>query len=784
MNGVVRKKFRLTGRVQGVGFRPFVYGLAAKHGLAGYVLNSAQGVVVEAEGGSDSVASFKNDLCSNYPAIAHVDTVAEEQLTPAGDKDFKIRFSDDSGERIVLPMADVSVCDDCLEDIKSPGNRRRGYPFTSCTYCGPRFTVTDDIPYDRERTTMSEFTLCPECAREYRDPADRRFHSQLNACGACGPSVSLTDVNGGIIASAAAAIRRAGELIRGGGIVAVKGLGGCHLACDASSESAVRLLRERKGRVEKPLAVMAPDIVSAKEICIVSEAEEKLLSGPRHPIVLLQKKTETPMSECIAPGCSVIGVMLPYTPLHRLLLAETGPFVVMTSGNMSDEPIVYDDMKAYEALKGIADCFLTNNRKIRTRCDDSVVRIRNGRELLIRRSRGYSPEPIRTGRAFTRRILACGAELKNTFCMTRGEYVFTSHHIGDLETLEALESFEEGIAHFRKMLHWEPDAAAYDMHPEYLSTKYALALGGIEKVAVQHHHAHIASCLADARERGPVIGVSMDGLGYGLDGTLWGGEFLVADSGGFRRAAFLKPVPLPGGAAAIKQPWRMAAVYLRDAFGDDFLKLKIPFVESFAREEWELLKHMIERGVNSPPTTSMGRLFDGISALVLLRNHAGYEGHAAVELESKATGRRWDGPPYEFSITTQPGVREFGILESVPAIGSESLVIDPAPIVKGVTNDIMKNTSASEISARFHFTIAAMIRGVCLRIGEMCGGLKDVALSGGVFQNIRLLDETVPLLENAGFRALIHERVPPNDGGLALGQAVVAEELLNRRRGV
>jgi hydrogenase maturation protein HypF len=783
VNGKTRKKFRLIGRVQGVGFRPFVYNLAVKHELAGYVLNSAQGVIVEVEGPGGRIALFRKSLLSEYPPIATVEKNTEEEMSPTGETEFKIRFSDDSGERIVLPVADISICNDCLREIKSPENRRFGYPFTSCTYCGPRFTVADDIPYDRERTTMNEFAMCPECGREYRDPADRRFHSQLNACAACGPEVVLLDSEGRETAHGEAAVSTAAAAINDGNVAAVKGLGGYHLACDAENEIAVRKLREKKARGEKPLAIMVPDIEAAENICFISPEEKKIIAGPRHPIVLLRKRCETPITERIAPGCDVIGIMLPYTPLHHLLLAKTGRYIVMTSGNMSDEPIVYEDGKVHSILGGIADCFLSNNRRIRTRCDDSVVRVRDGRELLIRRSRGYSPEPITTQRSFSSRILACGAELKNTFCMTRDEYVFTSHHIGDLETLEAMSSFEEGIEHFRRMLHWSPDAVAYDMHPEYLSTKYALALAGVEKrVAVQHHHAHIASCLADARENGPAIGVSMDGLGYGLDGAMWGGEILIADAGGFLRAAHLKPVPLPGGAAAIKQPWRMAAVYIREAFGDDFLKLDLPFVREIDPADWEILRHMIDRSVNAPPTTSMGRLFDAVSALIVLRKCASYEGQAAVELESRAGAGTWEGRPFEYKITEQREVQEFGITGRLPAI-KNSFIIDPAPLIKNIVEELIKGTAVPAVSARFHFSIAKMIEEVCIMVSESCGGLKEVALSGGVFQNIRLLDETVPLLAKAGFRVLTHSRVPPNDGGLALGQAVIADELLKQRYG-
>lgn len=769
--------------MQGVGFRPFVYGLAVRHGVSGYVLNNAQGVFVEAEAGPAAIEEFERGLRDDYPEIAYVDRFESYDVDPAGDAGFEIRFSDGGGERIVLPMADISVCDHCLGELDDPENRRSGYPFISCTFCGPRFTVTDDIPYDRERTTMSDFTMCPDCEREYRDPGDRRFHSQLNACETCGPRVCLLDAGGGGIAEGYRAVEEAAALLRQGRIVAIKGLGGYHLACDAGNPEAVSCLRKKKSRGEKPLAVMAADIESVREICNASEDEADLLTGVRKPIVLLGIKKKNGMISAVAPGCNVLGVMLPYTPVHHILMKDATSYLVMTSGNMSDEPIVYRDGDALSELSGTADYFLVNNRRIRTRCDDSVVRIWNGDVLIIRRSRGYSPEPVRIKCGFEKRILSCGAELKNTFCMTRGDYVFTSHHIGDLETVEAMSSFEEGIAHFKEMLHWEPDAVAYDMHPEYLSTKYAKELpAGIEKVAVQHHHAHIVSCLADAGEDGPVIGVSFDGLGYGLDGMLWGGELLVAEPGGFWRAASLKPVPLPGGAVAIRQPWRMAAVYLREAFGENIFDAGIPFMEQIGGPDWEIVRHMIERGVNCPLTTSMGRLFDAVSSLVLLRNEVSYEGQAAVELESKAAPGLWTGRFYEYEVAAVDDVQKYGEMGSGLEIPDTSLMVDTAPLIRGVVADIREDCPAAEISSKFHATIADMIGCLCESAGADTG-LKKVALSGGVFQNIRLLDESARRLAESGFRVITHKRVPPNDGGLALGQAVIAGAVLKTNYG-
>ena len=582
----VRAAVRVEGIVQGVGFRPFVYALASALSLGGLVGNDADGVFAEVEGTREAIGEFLRRLERDAPPLARVDRVRTRPMAPDGGTGFSIVASAAGGARQALVSADTATCADCLRELADPADRRFGYPFINCTNCGPRFTIVRDVPYDRARTTMAGFAMCPACAAEYGDPGNRRFHAEPTCCPACGPALALAgpgpDTAGGDPVTIAAG------LLRDGNILAVKGLGGYHLAVAATSEKAAAALRERKHREDKPFAVMVPDLAGARELCEVDEAAARVLSGARRPIVLLPRldhggrhqtaraasrgpaaETGRPgpaVAEAVAPGNRQLGLMLPYTPLHHLLLRAVGGPIVLTSGNISDEPIAYRDEDAYRRLGGIADAFLTHDRAIHIRTDDSVARTFGGREMVLRRSRGYVPEPVTVRVAFRRPVLACGAELKNTFCLAKGNRAFLSHHIGDLENAETLRSFTEGIAHYRRLFGIEPEVVAYDLHPEYLSTKYALDLDGVDLAGVQHHHAHIASCLADNGEEGPVIGVAFDGTGYGTDGTIWGGEFLIADLATFRRAGHLAPVPMPGGAAAVRQPWRMAAAYLDAAF--------------------------------------------------------------------------------------------------------------------------------------------------------------------------------------------------------------------------
>ncbi len=756
---VTRVAVRVTGTVQGVGFRPFVYSLAGRLGLAGFVGNDSGGVFAEVEGAPAAVAEFLVAVARDAPPLARIDQVVSTSMQPNGTAGFTIAPSAPGAQRTALVSADSAMCADCLAELLDPGDRRYRYPFINCTNCGPRFTIVADVPYDRPNTTMAPFAMCGRCAAEYHDPANRRFHAQPVCCPACGPRLSLR--------SAAGSPRQAGDplaaaaaLLRGGQVLAVKGLGGYHLAVDALSEEASAALRARKHREDKPFAVMAAGLAAARELAEVDEAAAALLTSPRRPIVLLPRRPGA-VAAAVAPGNRALGVMLPYTPLHHLLAEAAGGPIVLTSGNLSDEPIAYRDEDAFTQLAPIADAFLTHDRAIHIRTDDSVVRLWggvagselavHGRAMLIRRSRGYVPEPVTTAHRFPRQVLACGAELKNTFCLAKDDRAFVSHHIGDLENAATLRSFTEGIEHFGRLFGIEPEVVAYDLHPEYLSTKYALDLD-LDSCGVQHHHAHIASCLADNGHDGPVIGVAFDGTGFGADGTLWGGEFLVADLAGFERAGHLEPVPMPGGAAAIRQPWRMAAAYLRAAFpggppaGIDVAKRN--------ERNWAAVTSMAERGVNAPLSSSAGRLFDAVAALLSVRDTINYEGQAAVELEQLA----------------DPG--ETGSYRAEISEG-EPFRIQGASLVRAVTGELTEGAPAPLVAARFHNGIAALIEDGCVLARER-HGLDTVALSGGVFQNLVVTERAVARLEARGFRVLLHSRVPCNDGGISLGQAVVA----------
>ena len=628
---VVRRAVRVEGVVQGVGFRPFVYTLATGLGLTGHVGNDLDGVFVEVEGPAAAVSEFLLKLERDAPPLARIERVTTKTIAPARSASFAIAASQaagaggaaraagsagaagaagaaapdgSAGRRRTLVSADTATCADCLRELADPADRRFGYPFINCTNCGPRFTIVRDVPYDRPLTTMAAFAMCELCAAEYHDPADRRFHAQPTCCPACGPRLALLDPAGDVLAGdvlAAEPIAKAAELLRQGRVLAVKGLGGYHLAADAACEQAVALLRARKHREDKPFAVMAADLDAARHLAEVDAAAAGLLTSPARPIVLLPRREEAAVAAATAPGNRQLGIMLPYTPLHHLLLAALHRPMVLTSGNVTDEPIVYRDEEALDRLGGIADAFVVHDRAIHIRTDDSVARAFRGRPMLIRRSRGHVPEPVAVASGFPRHVLACGAELKNTFCLARGRHVFVSHHIGDLENAETLRSFTEGIEHFRRLFDVDPQVVAHDLHPEYLSTKYALQLDGVDLQGVQHHHAHIASCLADNGVDGPVIGVAFDGTGYGADGTIWGGEFLAAGLAGFERGGHLAPVPMPGGAAAIRQPWRMAAAYLGADHGD------LDVVRRNA-ERWPAIVSMARRGVNAPLTSSAGAL--------------------------------------------------------------------------------------------------------------------------------------------------------------------------------
>ena len=758
----VRTSIRVEGVVQGVGFRPFVYALATRLGLAGWVGNDVDGVFAEVEGPAEHIQDFLAALARDAPPLARVERVSAQPVTPDGRPGFAIVASDTAGRRRALVSADSATCADCLRELADPADRRFGYPFINCTNCGPRFTIVRDVPYDRPLTTMAGFAMCAACAAEYHDPANRRFHAQPVCCPACGPRLRLLAADGTPLSGPGggpdSALSGAVAALAGGQILAVKGLGGYHLAVDAASDQAAARLRARKHREDKPFAVMAADLAAgAGPVRGGRPGREPAGQPPAAYRAAAPPRPFEPgrLAAAVAPGNRQLGVMLPYTPLHHLLLRDFAGPIVLTSGNVSDEPIAYRDEDALARLGGIADVFLTHDRPIHIRTDDSVVRPFRGREAVLRRSRGYVPEPLTVAGRFARPVLACGAELKNTFCLGRENRAFLSHHVGDLENYETMRSFTEGIAHFRRLFDVTPQIVAHDLHPEYLSTKYALEQDGCVLAGVQHHHAHIASCLADNGEAGPVIGVAFDGTGYGTDGTIWGGEFLLADLADAERAGHLAGVPMPGGAAAIRQPWRMAAVYLDAAFPEG-LPGGLDVVRR-NQEAWPAVLALAHRGMNSPLTSSAGRLFDAVAALLGLRDAINYEGQAAVELEQLAATARHD--PYRAALTD-----------------GRPLTVAGPDLVRAAAEDLLAGVPREVIGARFHQGVAAMI-------GEACGllrersGLGTVALSGGVFQNLLLLGTVVDLLEGMGFRVLTHARVPPNDGGISLGQAVVAAAL-------
>ncbi|HEX6920522.1 MAG TPA: carbamoyltransferase HypF [Actinomycetes bacterium] len=752
----VRRRVRVEGIVQGVGFRPFVHQLAVGLGLAGLVGNDGRGVFIEVEGTEPAVRAFLAALESDRPALAVVERVEASPLPVRGDAGFVIVASDPRQGRATLVAPDTATCDECLQEVLDPAERRYRYPFTNCTACGPRFTIVTGLPYDRAATTMAGFAMCEECAREYADPGDRRFHAQPVCCPRCGPALSLLDGSGGVVPGDDALAATAG-LVRAGAVVAVKGLGGYHLCADATDEDAVAALRSRKHREEKPFALMVADVAAARLVAEVDPEAETLLTGRRRPIVLLPRRDPTGrVAASVAPGNRRLGVMLPYTPLHHLLLREIGRPVVLTSGNVSDEPIAYVDADAQERLSGIADAFLVHDRPIHVRTDDSVVRVVRGREVALRRSRGYAPEPLLLPWPFPRPVLGCGAELKSTFTLGKGRHAFVSHHIGDLENAETLQAFTTGIAHFRAMFDVTPEVVAHDLHPDYLASKWALDLDGVELLGVQHHHAHIASCLADNGEVGPVIGIALDGLGFGTDATLWGGELLVADLATSRRVGHLEQVPMPGGAAAIREPWRMAAAYLQAAYGGE--APAGPWTSRWDPARTRTVRAMADRGVNAPLTSSAGRLFDAVAALAGVRDSVTYEGQAAVELEQLAE------PDEDGSYPA--GASGSGVVD-------DPLVLRGTDLVRSVVDDLSRTVPVGRVAARFHNGLADALVAAASTLRRR-HGLDVVALSGGVFQNALLLDRLVTLLELRGFRVLTHSRVPPNDGGISLGQAAVA----------
>ena len=763
------------GTVQGVGFRPYVHRLAIARNLSGFVRNDTAGLTIDVQGDPHALEDFLSALVDHPPPTAVVQRIKSSSAPVRPYCGFEITASAD---RALSPRTnispDIAICDECLSELFDRQNRRHRYPFINCTHCGPRLTIIDGVPYDRVLTTMRAFEMCGACREEYENPADRRFHAQPVACADCGPSLRLIDekrreCEGDPLTVAARALAQ-------GQIVAVKGLGGYHLACDAMSRTAIERLRHRKAREAKPLAVMVRGIAGLRALCLVTPHEEALLLSRERPIVLLQKRHDlddraATAVHTLAPGNPCLGVMLAYTPLHHLLLAECGAPLVMTSGNISDEPIAFEDADAFDRLGGIADFFLTHDRPIAERCDDSVMRVMLGKPTMLRRSRGFVPSPIDVGIEFPAHVLAVGGQLKNTFCCARDTSAFLSHHIGDLDHPAARLPLADSVARFSRIVGVKPEVVAHDLHPQYASTELALGVDSVERIGVQHHHAHIASCMAEHRITEPVIGVAFDGTGYGTDGAIWGGEFLVVDKAGFRRVAHLRYVPMPGGEAAIRRPLRMAVSHLISAYGDDALSLPLELLRRAARNEVALVEQIIAKGFASPPTSSIGRLFDAVSALLGVRDDAQFEGQAAMELEAMADPRT--SRLYEFGLSDPTTPRGPGAASDASIASlAMPLQIDPAPVVRSIIDDILAGVDRGAISAAFHNSVAEMIHKVADFL-RSATGINKIALSGGVFQNVLLTIEVTELLERSGFEVYTQRLVPCNDGGLSLGQAYV-----------
>lgn len=744
----------VRGAVQGVGFRPFVFRLASEMNLGGWVNNSPRGVTIEVEGEPNLLRGFLRRLEYEKPPRSSIQSLESSFLDPVGLGEFEIRQSDDLGAKTAVVMPDISTCSDCVAEIVDPNNRRNRYPFTNCTNCGPRYSIIEALPYDRPNTSMRSFTMCAECSREYNDPLNRRFHAQPNACPACGPKLELWDRQGVPVAENDAALIKAVNAVRDGQIVAVKGLGGFHLIVDAANDEAIRRLRQRKHRYEKPLALMMPALSDIEHCCEVSDLETRLLESPERPIVILKMKCpHGPISPEVAPGNPYLGCMLPYTPLHHLLMNELGFAVVATSGNLSDEPICTDENDAIERLNGIADIFLVHDRKIVRHVDDSIVRVMAGREMVIRRARGFAPLPLPRA-ARDQKVLAVGAHLKNTVAASADGQTFISQHIGDLDTPEAFSAFKQVVESLEKLYEIEPEIIACDKHPDYRSTIFSQT-AGTPVVAVQHHYAHVLSCMAENELRPPVLGVAWDGTGYGDDGTIWGGEFLRIGSDGYEREAHFRPFSLPGGERAIREPRRSALGVLYELLGHDVIhKHKLETLHAFRTPDLFVLENMIARKINSPRTSSVGRLFDAVASIIGLRQVAAFEGQAAMDLEFAVCGIRTD-ESYRFELAAG---------ENGPT------VVDWLPAMSEIIADVRSGISAAVISARFHNMLAEAI----VAVAELSGS-QAVALSGGCFQNKYLLERAIRRLTESGFSPYWHQRVPTNDGGIALGQTLAAD---------
>jgi hydrogenase maturation protein HypF len=743
MTPAVRRAIRVRGIVQGVGFRPYVYGLALRNRLGGFVRNDLEGVLVEVEGPLAAVEAFERTLPREVPPLARIDAVSSEAREATGDSRFIIDASQSKGHAQVLVSPDAATCAECLRELLDPADRRYRYPFTNCTSCGPRLTIVTETPYDRAHTTMASFAMCEACRREYEDPLDRRFHAQPVACPACGPRLVAHGHEGDALALAV-------ERLRDGKIVAVKGLGGFHLACDATNEDAVAELRRRKRREEKPFAIMVADLDRALQIAELGREQGDLLASPARPIVLLRRRPESPVARSVAPDTNLVGVMLPYTPLHHLLLREVGP-LVMTSGNRSSEPIAQTDAEALERLRDVADLLLVHDRAIHVRCDDSVVRADGATPIPFRRSRGFTPSPLALPLRLERPTLALGGHLKAVFALGHEKQAFASQHLGDLDDSLSRRAYADAVAHWIDLFRLAPERVVHDLHPDYASTLHALDHRGAELVAVQHHHAHMASAMAENGLDGEVIGVVWDGAGLGADGTIWGGEFLKGGYARVERAAHLRNVALPGGERAIHEPWRMALAHLMAAGLDvSLLARRIPM------RTLDLVASLVAKRVQSPLTSSVGRLFDAVASLVLGHDRVSHEGQAAIRLEAVAQEAPEEGA-YPFAI-------------------ADPVILDPAPIVRAIVEDVARGVAPERIARAFHSTLARAIAAVCGRL-RTAHGVDRVVLTGGVFMNAILSDEATRRLEALGFRVFRHRHVPPNDGGLALGQLAVAAGL-------
>jgi hydrogenase maturation protein HypF len=746
-------KILVRGIVQGVGFRPFVYNLALKRNLKGYVTNTSYGVEIEVQGDINNINKFINDLKYKNPPLTEIIEFQIKEIPLANYKYMEIKKSHCETTRSLLIAPDIAICEECLKEMLDPTNRRFLYPFINCTNCGPRYSIIKDLPYDRERTSMQVFKMCRACQDEYDDPHNRRFHAQPNACKVCGPKVWLAKPSGEKIESKDP-IYEAAVALKQGKIVAIRGIGGFHLACDAKNSKAIKRLRERKLRWEKPLALMVKDLQHIKPYVTLSNPEERLLVSERRPIVLLKKQENIQLPSEIAPNNQYLGIMLPYTPLHHILFQNAPPLLVMTSGNLTEEPIAIQNQEAIERLNKIADLFLMHDREILIRSDDSVVTWREDGLFFIRRSRGFAPLPIILKTKIKGNILALGGELKNTFCLLKQDMAFISQHIGDMDNLLTFEFFKSTLKNLKNILDIFPQLIGYDLHPEYFTTKYAAELS-LPRIGVQHHHAHMVSVMAEYGLEDKVIGIILDGTGYGLDHTIWGGEVLLGNLESFQRIAHLRYVPMPGGEKAIKEPWRMAVAYLYDTFGYSFPEIGLSFIKKIEKNKILVIREMIKQGVNSPFTSSCGRAFDAVASLIGIRNKVSYEAQAAIELEMLTEDI--DKKSYKIDIIEENGI----------------LLGDLRPLIKTIVSDLRQKVPEYVISQRFHYALVLFFSRI-VEIIRSQTGIKEVVLSGGVMQNRHILGGLRRNLEGKGFSVFIPRKMPCNDAGLCLGQALIA----------